>query len=99
VNVTLNGNLRIGVQYLPGAVEAVRIAVSDSSGSDKYLPALLLHEVPTLKTPPSLILEHGCFLPDLQARIERADAETQNIKMGFCVERGIDFERVSFTLD
>jgi len=99
VNVTLNGHLRIGVQYLPGAVEAVRIAVSDSSGSDKYLPALLLHEVPTLKTPSSLILEHGCFLPDLPARIERANTETQNIKMGFCVERGIDFERVSFTLD
>jgi hypothetical protein len=97
VNVTLTGHLRIGVQYLPGAVEAIRIAVADNEGTDKYLPALLLHEVPTLKTPPSLILEYGCFQPDRLARIERVDSETQQVKLGFCVERGIDFERVSFT--
>ncbi len=99
VNVTLTGHLRIGVQYLPGAVEAVRIAVEDGPGSGNYLAALLLHEVPTLKTPPSLILEHGCFQPDLPARMERGNEETQKIKLGFCVERGIDFERVSFSLD
>jgi len=99
VNVTLTGHLRIGVQYLPGEVEAVRITVSESSGSDQYLPALLLHEVPTLKTPPSLILEYGRFQPDLMARIERANAEIQKVKLGFCVEYGVDFERVSFTPD
>ena len=98
VNVARTGHLRIGVRYLPGAAVAVRIAAADSADTDKYLPALLLQEVPELKSPPSLILERGCFQPDRLVKIEHMNAEIQQIKLGFCVERGVDFERVSFTL-
>jgi cyclic-di-GMP-binding protein len=97
VNVTLKGHLDIGVQYLPGAAEAVRIALTDSADTEKFLPALLLQEVQALKTPPSLILERGCFQPDRLVKIEHIGNEFQQIKLGFCVERGFDFERVSFT--
>jgi hypothetical protein len=96
--VARTGQLRIGVRYLPGAAEAVSIAVRDSADTDQYLPALLLQEVPALKTPPSLILERGCFQPDRLAKIEHTNGEIQQVKLGFCVERGFDFERVSFTL-
>ena len=98
VNVALTGHLGIGVQYLPGAAEAVRIVLTDSADTEIYLPALLLQEVPALKTPPSLILERGCFQPDRLVKIERISTEIQQVKLGFCVERGVDFERVSFTL-
>ena len=92
VNVTCTGHLRIGVQYLPGAVEAVRITTK----GDDDMPALLLHEVPALKPPPSLILKVGCFQPGRLAKIKSKIAGIKQIELGFSVERGIDFERVSF---
>lgn len=98
VNAALTGHLGIGVQYLPGAAEAVRINMTDSAETEIYLPALLLQEVPALKTPPSLILERGCFQPDRLVKIERTNTGIQQVKLGFSVERGIDFERVSFSL-
>ncbi|MFZ5524884.1 MAG: hypothetical protein ACOY9D_12495 [Pseudomonadota bacterium] len=97
VNVARTGHLRIGVQYLPGAAEAVRITVMHGADIDKSLAALLLHEVPALKTPPSLILQRGCFQPDRQVKIEHMNAQIKQVRLGFCVERGADFERVSFT--
>lgn len=100
VNVARTGHLRIGVRYLPGAAGTVRIRITaaDSGDSDNYSPAFLLQAVPALKTPPSLILPRGLFQPDRAAEIVHLDAVAQKVKMGFCVERGVDYERVSFTL-
>jgi hypothetical protein len=96
--VARTGQLRIGVRYLPGAAEAVRIRITaaDSGDPDTYSPAFLLQAVPALKTPPSLILPRGLFQPDHAAEIVHLDAVALKVKMGFCVERGIDYERVSF---
>ncbi len=99
VNVARTGQLRIGVRYLPGAAEAIRIRITGagSDAMDNNLPAFLLQAVPALKTPPSLILPRGCFQPDRVAEIVHLNAGDQQVKMGFCVERGLDYERVSFT--
>jgi len=99
VNVAHTGHLRIGVRYLPGAVAALRIRFTKtgSGEADIYFPAFLLQAVAALKTPPSLILPRGCFLPDRVAEIVHQNADVQQVKMGFCVERGVDYERVSFT--
>jgi hypothetical protein len=97
VNVAVSGHLRSGVQYIPGPAEAILVAMSDVGEADVYRPALLLHEVAALKTPPSLILENGCFKPGRVVRIKTRDSATQDLRLGFRVERGVDFERVSFT--
>ncbi|MEO8330797.1 MAG: hypothetical protein ABI479_00055 [Gallionella sp.] len=99
VNVARSGQLRIGVRYLPGAAEAIRIriAAADKGDTDNHLPAFLLQGVSALKTPPSLILQRGSFRPDSTAEIVHADGVNQQVKLGFCVERGFDYERVSFT--
>ena len=97
VNVARNGHLLIGVRYLPGTVEAIRIAISNRSDADKHLYGFILQEVPALKTPSSLILERGYFQPDLPVTIERMNNVTQQVKLGFRVEHGLDFERISFT--
>jgi len=100
VNVARTGQLSIGVRYLPGAVEAIRIrfAGAGDGEADGYSPAFLLQAVPALKSPPSLILPRGRFQADSVAEIMHMNAINQQVKMGFCVERGIDYERVSFTL-
>jgi hypothetical protein len=101
VSVTRGGQLHIGVRYLPGAVQAIMLqaaAEKDSAATGSSIPALLLHPVPALKTPASLIVPNGWFEPGRAVEIRQQNGTTQQAKTGFSVDRGIDYERVSFAL-
>jgi len=98
VNVERVGKLKIGVHYLPGAVETIRFTDPDNTDSVNNFPAFLLQAVPALKTPPSLILPRGHFKPGHTIEIKYSNAENQPIRLDFCVEHGIDFDRISYTL-
>jgi hypothetical protein len=95
-NVTLTGQLRIGVRYLPGTAHTVGLRTEDLSVTS--VPAFLLKAAPALKTPPSLIVPRDWFKAGRIVDIQYQNGETQHAKMGFSVERGIDYERVSFSL-
>lgn len=99
-NVMRGGQLRIGVRYLPGVASAVELHITDVNlpvaGAPIY--AFLLQGSPALKTPASLIIPRDCFKPGRVADIRHQNGEKQHAKMGFSVERGVDYERVSFTL-
>ena len=97
-NVTRIGQLQIGVRYLPGSADAVSIRATgvNPSVSDKYVPAFLLQAVPALRTPTSLVIPRDWFQPGRVVEVVHQNGETENAKMGFSVERGIDYERVSF---
>jgi len=98
-NVTRSGQLQIGVRYLPGTAEAVSIRATgvNLSVSDKSVPAFLLQAVPALKSPHSMIIPRDWFQPGRVVQVLWQNGETQNLKMGFSVEHGIDYERVSYT--
>jgi hypothetical protein len=98
VVVSRRGQLRMGIQYLPGIAQAISLKGSgiNMAQSDKAVAALLLPEVPALKTPASLIVPRDFFLPDRLAEITYPDERIQAVKLGFSVDKGIDFERVSF---
>lgn len=98
VRVMRTGQLRIGIRYLPGKAEAITLyaTVANKGVTDKSVPALQLHAVPELKIPPSLITPRNWFEPAQVAEITHRNGEKQNIKTGFSVERGLDYERVSF---
>lgn len=100
ITVTRGGRLRMGIQYLPGMAQAVAIKEKgiNLSLANKSVAALLLPAVPTLKIPPSLILPRDFFHADHLAEITHHDGTMQTIKMGFSVDKGADFERISFTL-
>jgi hypothetical protein len=101
VTVTRAGQLRIGLRYLPGTVQATMLqtaAAKESAAMGSSTPALLLHPVPALKTPASLIVPNGWFEPGRMIEIRQQNGTTQKAKTGFSVERGIDFERISFAL-
>jgi hypothetical protein len=100
VSVTRTGQLRIGVRYLPGTVRAIGLRSADAgmAEADKSAPGFLLQAVPALKTPPSLIIPRNWFKPGRVVEILQQNAEKLDAKMGFSVEHGIDYERVSFTL-
>ncbi|MGA9665779.1 MAG: hypothetical protein WBQ69_04925 [Gallionella sp.] len=98
--VMLTGQLRIGVRYLPGTPRAVDLRGGDA---DQHVPgnsaqALLLQGVPSLDIPPSLVIRRGWFNPDREVNILHQTGEKQTARLGFSVERGSDYERVSFTL-
>jgi hypothetical protein len=99
-SVTRTGQLRIGVRYLPGTVHAIGLRTADVStpAADKSAPGFLLQAVPALKTPPSLIIPRNWFQPGRVVEILQQNAEKQKATIGFSVEHGIDYERVSFTL-
>jgi len=98
VKIMRTGQLRVGVRYLPGKVDPVTLQAAgpDRTTSDKSAPAFLLQAVP-----------HSIYLPAWSSRatvqtrqvveVLRPHGEKQNVKMGFSVEHGTDYERVSFT--
>lgn len=96
-SVTLSGQLKMGVQYLPGVAETVTLKFKDASTAQvKAINALLLPAMPTLRIPASLIVPRDIFLANLVCELIQADKENIKIKLGFSVASGADFERASF---
>lgn len=97
VNVSLTGHLRIGIRYFPGTVDAIQIADDTAQQGESSLPAFILHAVPALKTPPSLIVQRGFFRTNRMVTIVLRNGEMKKVQLGFRVEQGSDYERVSYT--
>lgn len=99
MKVLRTGQLRIGAHYLPGNVEGISLQATgaDKNVLDRSVPSFMLHSVPSLKIPSSLIIVHGWFMPGRIVEVLRQNGEKQQVRMDFSVEHGIDYERVSFT--
>ncbi len=99
-NVSLHGELQIGIRYLPGLPEPVLVKGSTihQTAPDKFAPAFFLPPLPALKTPASLILPRDWFLADRVIEVQFQTGTTANVQLGFSVERGMDYERVSFNI-
>lgn len=94
--VNSNGHLEMGVQMIPGKAES--LAVGGRQGGAKamsYERALLLPAVASLKEGSSLILPSGWF--EVGRILELHDDKVRNIRLGQPLERGRDFDRVTFT--
>ena len=98
LTVTRNGQLRAGVRHLPGTPQAVEIKTASANPSaSAEAVALLLPALPKLKIPASLIIPRSLFQAGHMLEITSSSGEKQNVKLGFSVEKGLDYERVSFT--
>lgn len=92
LTVLRSGQLRAGVRYLPGAPEAIAVKVGGTSYA-----ALLLPAMPDLGIPSSLVIPRNLFQAGHTLEITANSGEKQNVKMGICVERGVDYERISYS--
>jgi hypothetical protein len=54
--------------------------------------------LPSLKTPASLIIPRDWFKPARVIEVRHPDGKILAVRLGFSVERGLDYERVSFTI-
>ncbi len=99
VSVTRGGQLYVGVRYLPGNPQALMVR---GSGSGNLLsgatPALLLPEMANLRIPASLILPRDWYQSGRVLELALPDNPKQSVTLGISVEKGNDYERVSFTL-
>ena len=68
------------------------------SVSSIYAPAFLLPELPAIRTPASLIVPRDWFVPRRIIELARPDGSVTRVEMGFSVERGLDYESISFTI-
>jgi hypothetical protein len=93
------GALQAGLRTLPGAPKpvAVRPAGPAIPPSEPWVEALFLPEVPSLKLPGSLILPKGLYQPHGLLELHRDEA-ARKVKLNLLVERGVDYDRVSFSV-
>jgi hypothetical protein len=99
MNVTLSAELQAGVRYLPGMAKAIAMKATgvNLTVSDQYVAALLLPAVPELETPASLIIPRNWFKPGLVVEIVEPEKNRLLAKMGISVDKGLDYERVSYS--
>ena len=99
VKVTQTGQLHAGVRYLPGLPQAIAMKATgvNLTVSDKYVAALLLPAVPALKTPASLLAPRDWFKPGRVVEIIQLDSRKIQLKMDMSIEKGSDYERISFS--
>ncbi|MDY0011500.1 MAG: hypothetical protein RBS40_01250 [Rhodocyclaceae bacterium] len=92
-----DGMLEAGIQMLPGLprVVAVRTPGVGSDHREAYHLAFMLPPVPALKTEASLVLPSGWFRPE--RLIEIHGEPPLRVQLTKLVERGANFDQVSFT--
>ncbi len=98
VSVSRSGQLYIAVRYLPGIPQAVTVRGSASGNlRSGAAAALLLPEIANLRIPPSLIIPRDWFQAGRTLDLTMPDNTKQAVALGITVEKGNDYERVSYS--
>jgi len=93
LSVSEDFELRIGVQILPGVPLGIAIRAAGAE-AEQFTAALMLPAAAALKTPETLVLPGGWFKP--QRVIEVRVDGSREVRLGSVIDRGVDFERVTF---
>ncbi len=92
------GDLNAGIHSFPGIPMAVgiRAPMLIPTLQNKLTQAFLLPEIPTIKEAATLVLPLGWYSPNKLLELHIDD--TLTVRMTQIVERGADFERVTFAI-
>jgi len=98
IMVSRTGAPQLGVRILPGVPQplSLRAAGLGVKPADPYVQAFMLPAVAALQTPPTLVLPGGWYAHKRNVEILQ-DSVAKTVTLDFLVERGADYERVSFT--
>lgn len=98
VSVTRSGQPYIGLRYLPGTPVAVIVRGSATGNLvSGAAAALLLPEISNLRIPASLLIPRDWFQAGRVLDLTLPDGKKQGVALGLSVEKGNDYERVSFS--
>jgi len=89
------GDLVCGVKLLPGMPIAAAVrATGVNAAEERYMQAIALAAVPALNAPATLVVPVGWYKP--KRVIEAAIGKAMRVRLLEVIERGTDFERVSY---
>ena len=95
LSVSVEFELRAGVQILPGIPQGAAIrAVGAQAAAEQYTQAFLLPAVAALQAPETLVVPVGWFKQNRE--IEVLTERPGRLRLASVVDRGADFERVTF---
>lgn len=97
VSVTNEKGLEIGVKYFPARPMAIRIRSYGINPVHQEACAFLLPSIPSLNIPASLVLPLDWFRAKILIELQQPGMETKTVRLNLSIERGLNFERVSFT--
>ena len=90
-----NGDLHAGIKLLPGLPSPLAVRPTGLNvQQDSWVPAIALSAVAALDSPPSLVLPAGWYKP--KRVIELHAERSSKAMLTEVIERGIDFERVTY---
>lgn len=92
-----DGGLIIGVATLPGMPRAVAVRPyqKDVSSVERYVPAFILPPVPAIGEEGSLVIPSGMYQAARYLEVVTED-RTARLRMNHVLDRGSDFDRVSY---
>lgn len=92
-----SGGLIVGVATLPGMPSGVgvRLAAHNAGVSDRYVRAFLLPPLPAIKEEGSLVLPAGLYQASRVLEVFSHE-DTWQLRMAHVVQRGTDFDRISY---
>jgi hypothetical protein len=89
-----DGDLHAGIKLLPGLPAPTAVRPTGLNVQQQYLQAVSLTAVKALNSPPTLVLPMGWYKP---GRIIEVFVESSlRVRLAELVERGSDFERVTY---
>jgi hypothetical protein len=94
LSVSVEFELRAGVHILPGIPRGAAIRAVGAHAAEQYIPAFLLPAVAALQAPETLVVPAGWFKPNRE--IEVLTERPGKLRLASIVDRGADFERVTF---
>jgi hypothetical protein len=92
LSVSTEFGLRIGVQILPGVPQGVGVKPSGVT-TEPFTQAILLPAFAPLKAPETLVTPTGWFKPKREIEVAERGGRVRLLEL---VDRGADYERVSF---
>lgn len=88
-----DGGLVAGVAVLPGMPEGIGIRIA--GGVDRYVQAFMLPPVPAIKEAGSLVIPPGMYMTQRLMDVY-VDREMRQLRLLNVIERGFDYERISY---
>ena len=90
-----DGDLHCGVKLIPGVPVPVALrALGVNVAEERYTQAFMLAAMPAFEAPATLVTAAGWFKP--KRVVEVASEKPMRVRLLEVIERGIDFERVTY---
>lgn len=90
------GGLVAGIAVLPGLPEGVAVRMDgDGRGEEEFVRAFLLPPIPAIEEGAALVVPLGTYQASRQLEVRNAQ-EGWQVRMQRLLQRGMDFERISF---